>query len=294
MRIIFIGSVVFSKFLLSHMIKKRYNIVGVQTKKNSNFNSDHFDLKKICREKKILCRYSNNINDKNSINWMKKLKPDLILCLGWSSLFNKSVLKIPPYGTIGFHPTKLPLNRGRHPIIWTLALGLKETACTFFYMNQKADAGKIIVQKKIKILKDDNATSLYKKIILKSQKLIDNFMPKLKKKTNLYVSYKNPKPSNYWRKRFFLDGEIDWRMSAKNIHNLVKSLTDPYPYAHFLFNKKVIKVIKTKIINQKLKNIEPGKIIENKNKMIIIKCGEHAIQLVKTFPKVRLKNNLYL
>ena len=83
-------------------------------------------------------------------------------------------------------------------------------------------------------------------------------------------------------------------MSAKNIHNLVKSLTDPYPYAHFLFNKKVIKVIKTKIINQKLKNIEPGKIIENKNKMIIIKCGEHAIQLVKTFPKVRLKNNLYL
>ena len=45
MRIIFIGSVLFSKSLLSHMLNKKYNIVGVQTKKNSNFNSDHYDLK---------------------------------------------------------------------------------------------------------------------------------------------------------------------------------------------------------------------------------------------------------
>ena len=54
MRIIFIGSVIFSKSLLSYMLKKKYNIVGVQTKKNSKFNSDHYDLKKICNKKKFL------------------------------------------------------------------------------------------------------------------------------------------------------------------------------------------------------------------------------------------------
>ena len=294
MRIVFIGSVLFSKFLLSHLIKKNYNIVGVQTKRRSNFNSDHFNLKTICVSRKIPCRYTNNINSKNSVKWLKKLKPDLILCLGWSNLLKKGVLNIPPYGTIGFHPTKLPLNRGRHPIIWTLALGLRETACTFFYMNQKADAGKIIVQKKIKIYKNDNATTLYKKIIMNSKKLIDNFLPNLKKKNNTNFDYINLKSSNYWRKRSFLDGEIDWRMSAKNIHNLVKSLSYPYPYAHFIFNKKVIKVIKTKIINNNFKNIEPGKIIKNKNKKLIVKCGENSIQLLKTLPKIKVTNNIYL
>ena len=294
MRIVFIGSVLFSKFLLSHLIKKNYNIVGVQTKKKSNFNSDHFNLKKICIIQKIPCRYTNNINSKSSVKWLKKLKPDLILCLGWSNLLKKKVLSIPSYGTIGFHPTKLPLNRGRHPIIWTLALGLKETACTFFYMNQKADAGKIIVQKKIKISKNDDATTLYKKIIVKSKKLIDNFLPNLKNKNNMHIDYKNLQSSNYWRKRSFLDGEIDWRMSAKNIHNLVKGLSYPYPYAHFKFNKKVIKVIKTKIINNNFNNIEPGKIIKNKNKKLIIKCGENSIQLLKTLPKIKVTNSLYL
>jgi len=276
------------------MLNKKYNIVGVQTKKNSNFNSDHYDLKKICIKKKILCRYTSNINNNKSISWMKKLKPDLILCLGWSSLLNNKVLKIPSNGTIGFHPTKLPLNRGRHPIIWTLALGMKETACTFFYMNAKADTGKIIAQKKIKISNIDNATSLYKKIILSSKKLIDNFLPKLKKKNNLYFNFKNKKLSNYWRKRSHIDGKIDWRMSAQSINNLVKSLSYPYPYAHFIYNKKVIKVIKTKISKSSLKNIEPGKVISDKNKILIVKCGENAIRIIKTYPKIKLKLNMYL
>ena len=294
MRIIFIGSVIFSKSLLSHMLKKKYNIVGVQTKKNSNFNSDHYDLKKICEKKEIPCRYTDNINNYKSINWMKKLKPDLILCLGWSSLLNKKVLNIPSNGTIGFHPTKLPLNRGRHPIIWTLALGIKETACTFFYMNTKADAGNIISQKKIKISANDNATSLYNKITECSKKLIDNFLPKLKKKNNLYSNIKNKKFSNYWRKRSYVDGQIDWRMSAQNIHNLVRSLAYPYPYAHFMYNKKVIKVIKTKISKANPKNIEPGKVISDKNNILIVKCGENAIRIIKTYPTIKLKLNMYL
>ena len=36
-------------------------------------------------------------------------------------------------GVLGFHPSELPKNRGRHPLIWALALGLKKSASTFFY-----------------------------------------------------------------------------------------------------------------------------------------------------------------
>ena len=61
----------------------------------------------------------------------------------------------------------LPNNRGKHPIIWSIVLGLKSSGSTFFIMSKKIDYGKIIDQKKIKILKNDDAKKLYDKITKK-------------------------------------------------------------------------------------------------------------------------------
>ena len=61
------------------------------------------------------------------------MHPDLIICVGWSQILKSEILNIPKLGVIGFHPSKLPENRGKHPIIWSLVLGKKETASTFFH-----------------------------------------------------------------------------------------------------------------------------------------------------------------
>jgi len=58
----------------------------------------------------------------------------------------KESLDLPHLGVIDFHPAALPANRGRHPIIWALVLGLQETASTFFFMDEGADSGDIISQ----------------------------------------------------------------------------------------------------------------------------------------------------
>ena len=60
------------------------------------------------------------------------------------------ILDLAPLGIIGFHPAALPRNRGRHPIVWALVLGLEETASTFFFMDKGADTGDILSQEKIK------------------------------------------------------------------------------------------------------------------------------------------------
>ena len=108
------------------------NIVGVITKKKSNYNSDFADLSILCRENGIDYIFTENINDKDCVTYIEDKKPDIIFCLGWSQLIKQQILKIPKCGTVGFHPAALPYNRGRHPLIWALALGLQETASTFF------------------------------------------------------------------------------------------------------------------------------------------------------------------
>ncbi|MDA9605986.1 formyltransferase family protein [bacterium] len=295
MKIVFIGSVIFSKFLLKSLFKiKKITIVGVCTKNKSKFNSDFYNLGNLCKKKKIPYIYCKKINTPMTINWIKIKKPDYIFCFGWSELLSSSILKIPKKGSIGYHPSELPKNKGRNPIIWSLVLGLKFAGSSFFFMNKKPDSGKIISQQRIKIENKDNSNSLYKKLIKVSVKQLKILINKLDEKQ--FKNFKKgqiPK-SNYWRKRNFDDGQVDWRMSAKNIYNLTRALSKPYPYSHFYFRGKKIEIIQTKIISFKKNNIEPGKVLAIKKKKLFVKCGKGAISIIKYKPNLNIKVNDYL
>ena len=156
MRVIFIGTVEFSKKTLEKLVDLNVHVVGVCTKKTSNFNSDFSNVTPVCKKNKIPIKYVKDINSKENIKWIKSLAPDIIFCFGWSSLIKKELLNLPPMGVLGYHPAKLPKNKGRHPLIWTLVLGLKKSASTFFFMDEQADSGDILSQKNFEILLTDN------------------------------------------------------------------------------------------------------------------------------------------
>ena len=95
---------------------------------------------------------------------MHELGPDAIYCFGWSHLLSQEVLRAAPLGCVGYHPALLPWNRGRHPIIWALALGLSQTGSTFFLMDEGADTGDILSQRTVPIEDEDDAGTLYEKL----------------------------------------------------------------------------------------------------------------------------------
>ena len=295
MKIVFIGSVIFSKYLLETLFSfKNIEILGVCTKNSSKFNSDFYNLGKLCKKKNIPYIYCKKINNPKIINWIKLKKPDYIFCFGWSELLSSKILKIPKKGSIGYHPSELPLNKGRNPIIWSLVLGLKIAGSSFFFMNRKPDSGKIISQRKVKIEYKDNASSLYKKLIKVSTNQLKILINMLDKKQFIKLKKKQKIQGNYWRKRNFDDGEVDWRMSSRSIHNLTRALSKPYPYSHFYFGGKKIEIIQSKIVKFDKNNIEPGKVLAIKKKNIYVKCGNGAISIIKYKPKVKIKIDDYL
>ena len=94
MKILFIGTVLFSKNILDEVIKSRNKIVGVIGKKKSKFNSDYYDLVKYSRKKRIDATYSDDINSNKILRWVKKRKPDIIFCIGWNQLLKKDFFNI--------------------------------------------------------------------------------------------------------------------------------------------------------------------------------------------------------
>ncbi len=284
MRIVFIGTVKFSANLLEELLSFRANVVGICTKSRSKFNSDYQDLGVIASKHKISCLYTSDINTKESIEWIKSLQPDLIFCIGWSQIIRRDLLLIPRMGIIGFHPAELPRNRGRHPIVWSLVLGLERTASTFFFIDEGVDSGDIVSQKEVEIEDGDSAQTLYEKISSVAAIQIKEIVLHLESSTLRRVK-QNCELSNTWRKRTEYDGLIDWRMSAKNVHNLVRGLSAPYVGAHFLDSGQVVKVWETAQSLEGEINEEPGKVLRISNRGPIIKCGEGSVILLKTEPE---------
>mgnify|MGYP004002277777 FL=1 len=289
MRAVFIGTVEFSLRSLEKLIGLNVNLVGVITKESSSFNSDFVDLKSLCISNGIPCLYVDDINSLDSIKWIKDLNPDVIFCFGWSSLIKKEILNIAPMGVVGYHPTKLPMNRGRHPLIWALALGLEESASTFFFMDEGADTGDILSQVDFEISYQDDARSIYDKVNDIALCQIEDFIPRLKQGKYSKVKQDGLR-SNSWRKRNEIDGLIDFRMNSRAIYNLTRALTKPYVGAHIKYRGKNISIWKVKEVDVVKENIEPGSVLNANNKSFIVKSYDGAVEVIghdfKILPKV--------
>jgi len=289
MRILYIGIVDFSHHCLSEVLKNDGNVIGVITSNNINNNSDFSDLTPLAKDYNIPIHYTDNINNKDTVAWIRDKNPDIIFCFGWSQLIQKEVLSIPRMGIIGSHPTLLPENRGRHPLIWSIVLGLDKGGLTFFFMDEGADSGPILSQVSFLINQSDTAYSLYEKIKSIATEQIKEFLPKLINNKYETIEQESNK-SLYWRKRNYKDGLIDFRMSKEAIYNLVRALTRPYPGAQVKFKQENITVWEIELIKDIIRqNMEPGRIISTINKKPVVKCYDGLVLLKDYEPTISFK-----
>lgn len=273
LRLVVIGCVQFSRSMLEELVAlESVEIRGIVTKKRSDLNSDFVDLA-TCPGIENIPVYHAEGNDQVALAaWLKSREADVFFCLGWSSLLKREVLSIPPRGIVGYHPALLPRNRGRHPIIWALALGLKETGSSFFIMDEGADSGPILSQSRVCILDQDDAAGLYAKLEAVARKQIRLVAEGLQRGTLIPVP-QDPAQASYWRKRTRSDGRIDWRIPAEGVHNLVRALSVPYPGAHVDHRGAEVKVWKTRIGNPGLIDVEPGFVLDVNATEIHVQCG---------------------
>jgi methionyl-tRNA formyltransferase len=281
MKIAFISGVKFGHELLSHILEKdwKVSIIFSYADSKKNIYSDYASFDDISKKYKIRNIKVQNMNDPENVDLLKQITPDLILVMGWSQILKSEIIKIPKKGVIGSHPTELPKYRGRAPIPWTIIKGLKESALTFFYIEEGVDDGDILDQRMFKISYNDDATTIYEKIIkigkkmlLENLKLLDKGAPKRKKQDN-------SKFIEYWPKRTPEDGKIDWSKNGKEIYSLIRATTYPYPGAYTFFKNSKLKIWKASYLNEKSDGI--GKIIRVDKEGVKVGTGKGIILLKK-------------
>lgn len=202
---------------------------------------------------------------------------DIGVCIGWNWLIPSDVLAAPKFGFIGYHPTLLPTNRGRHPVIWTIQLGLQKTGSTLFRLTDGIDDGPILSQTEFALDKRETATSLYMRLMSVVPKQLSEVITSEKYRPE-FPGLRTPYSPSYWRGRSRNEGVIDWRISSIQIDAIVRALTWPYSGAEVWEPrlKRFSKVKYTEPVSsgQQLRMCTPGQILESDGSELLVACGD--------------------
>jgi methionyl-tRNA formyltransferase len=159
-----------------------------------------------------------------------QLQPDFIFSFYYRSMLSSSLLSIARRGALNMHGSLLPKYRGRAPVNWAILRGERETGATLHYMVDRADAGDIVDQLAVPILRDDDAREVFAKVTVAAETILARSLPGLLAGT----APRRPQPiepGQYFGRRRPEDGRIDWSWSAEQMHNLVRAVAPPFPGA---------------------------------------------------------------
>jgi methionyl-tRNA formyltransferase len=219
----------------------------------------------------------------SQIEKIKELKPDYIFVAGWSELLATELISMPTNGTIGFHPSKLPFDRGRSVVAWQIEEGYQDTALTMFYYNDVPDNGDIIAQECIVIEKNDYCDDILNKIDKATYNLMYAYFPLIRLGKAPRIKQKLEE-GTFRRLRKEQDSQIEWNQNSINIYNKIRAISKPYSGAEAVINNQKMKIWKAIIVQEFFwgKDTSPGSIVAHLyDQTMIIKTKNGFIHILE-------------
>ncbi len=264
MKSVVIGSVGSSKVVLEEMIKLEFpvNMVFSLDENYSKNVAGYEPIHELAKENNIPFTKFTKISDTENIEIIRDIGPDYIFVIGLSQIVPQEMIALAKKGVVGFHPTPLPKYRGRAALVWQILLGVHETKCSLFLIDEGIDSGDILGQEEYIIEDTDYAIDVKYKLLLAIKKLSNRVLRQIMDGTVQPVK-QNDEEATYLLARRPEDGWIDWKIPATEVHKLIRAVSQPYPGAFGMYDgKHRIIIWRADILENKKYIGIPGQIAE--------------------------------
>lgn len=184
----------------------------------------------VCAQRGIDCITPSDASAPDLLARLKSLRPDVLFSFYYRHMLPQSLLDVARLGAFNMHGSLLPKYRGRAPVNWAILHGETVTGATLHAMVAKPDAGAIVAQTPVAILKDDTAQAVFAKVVTAAEHTLAGVLPSM-------LAGQVPRQANdlsqgsYFGGRTAADGQIDWTRPAQVVYNLVRAVAPPYPGA---------------------------------------------------------------
>ncbi|MBN1913482.1 MAG: methionyl-tRNA formyltransferase [Candidatus Omnitrophica bacterium] len=282
MNIAFFGSSHFAAASLEALIKGKHKIVCVVTqpdsKKGRGLHMASTAIKDIAAKQGLELYQPESINSADSESFLKQLGPDLFIVIAYGQILSKAVLEIPSLFTVNVHASLLPLYRGAAPVNWSIIRGEKKTGVSVLKMEEKMDAGPLILQKIAGITEDDTAISLEEKLSKLAAQSLSECLSLIESNSIEFIQQDENSVSFAPRLKK-KDGLISWDKPAETIYNLVRGCYG-WPGAFSFYKGKLLKVHRAKAYPLSFRaqpSVSAGEIIRIDKEGILVASKDSAL-----------------
>ncbi|MBU3091595.1 methionyl-tRNA formyltransferase [Clostridium sp. CM028] len=213
-------------------------------------------------------------NNEEMIEMIKNLKPDFIVVVAFGQILPKEVLSIPKYGCINLHASLLPKYRGAAPINWCVINGESKSGNTTMLMDVGLDTGDILLTEEMELPGVMSAGELHDILMNSGAQLLVKTINGIVSNEIEPVKQEN-EFSSYASKLGKEMAKINWECSNVNIHNFIRGL-NPWPIAYTHYENIVMKIYKSKVINEQ-SNKMIGSIIEVSKEGLKVATGSGVL-----------------
>lgn len=237
LRIIYMGTPEFAVAPLQTLVEQGFNIVAVVTVPDKPQGRGRkiapSPVKEYAVEHNIPVLQPEKLKNPEFLDELKSYNADLQIVVAFRML-PEVVWAMPKYGTFNLHAALLPQYRGAAPINWAIINGETKTGVTTFLLDKDIDTGRIIMQREIPILPEDNIGTLYDKMMNIGKDVVVETV-----ETIISGNYKSIPQDTLIKKDTVLrpapkifkdDCRLDFSKKGVELHNLVRGLS-PYPAA---------------------------------------------------------------
>ena len=252
-RILWLGTPLISAIVLEKLLKENYNIVGVVAQIDKPVGRK-MKLEPV-PTKVVANKYNipvyQPIKIRNEFDFIKDIKPDLIITLAYGQIIPHDMLTIPVFGCLNLHGSLLPKYRGAAPMQYALLNGDEVTGITLMEMVDKMDAGKMYYKKMVQINDDDNLDTLTLKMADCAFETLVEGLPDYLNGVNSGIEQDENEVS-FTAKIKPEDQVISFEGKSNDIHNKIRALNSE-PGCYFSYKNVNYKIGSSKLVDNQCK-----------------------------------------
>lgn len=259
---------------MEKLIDEGFNIVGAVTRVDKPKGRGHkmvpTEVKQAALNHNIPVFQPETLKNGELKIVLGELKPDIIVVVAYGRILPEYVLGYPKYGCINMHASKLPKYRGAAPIQRAVIDGEEETAATVMLMDEGLDTGDILVEKILKIGKEETSGELFDRmtiaggeVLCEALRNIETITPKKQEGEPLYAHMITKE-----------EAHINWSENNLRICNLIRGM-NPYPLAYTYYKDEAVKIIKALPVG--LDKGAVGEIVSVSDDGILVKAIEGGV-----------------
>lgn len=258
---------------LEHLLDRRENVILVATHRDQPDEAAWFpSVAALSRSRGLEPVVMENPLDRSSISRLRAARPDLIFSFYYRRILPEEMLSEPPLGAWNMHGSLLPKFRGRAPVNWAVLKGETRTGATLHAMTERADRGPILDQEAVPIGPDDTAIEVQRRVTAAAVAVLARRLDELKSGDARPVAQDESQASRFGRRRPD-DGRIDWTRPAKEVHDLVRAVTHPFPGAFTdVFGAKTF-VWRSRLPGLAAHDTFPGQVRAEEERLFVA-CGD--------------------